>query len=188
MTCLAVPALCLAVALGATSVRAQAPAIPRTPAGMALRAWLDAYNSGDSTQMTAYLRTFQPQRAVGEMLHFRQMTGGFDLLSIERSEPRHVEFTARERKSPMTAYGAIDVSASEPTRVTDLILQPSAPTQRPPLSASTRPRERGWSTAQLRFWTRSTSSRRRRSAWATRCERDSPGAPTTGTRADRDSP
>ncbi len=127
MTCLAAPALCLALALGATSVRAQAPAIPRTPAGMALRAWLDAYNSGDSTQMAAYLRMYQPQRAVGEMLHFRQMTGGFDLLTIERSEPRHVEFTARERKGPMTAYGALDLSASEPARVTGLMLQPLGP-------------------------------------------------------------
>ncbi|MGI8400356.1 MAG: S41 family peptidase [Gemmatimonadaceae bacterium] len=52
------------------------------------------------------------------------MTGGFDLLTIERSEPRHIEFTLRERSKPMTAYGALDVSAGEPTRVTSSMLQP----------------------------------------------------------------
>jgi hypothetical protein len=125
-----VPALFLAIALGATSVRAQAPAtplpvaptaIPRTPAGTALRAWLDAFNSGDSTQIAAYLRTYGPERAVGDAF-FRQMTGGFDLLTIERSEPRHIEFTVRERNKPMTAYGALDLSAGKPPRVTDLML------------------------------------------------------------------
>lgn len=99
-------------------------AIPKTPAGDALRAWLDAYNSGDSTQMAAYLRTYQPERAVGDALYFRRMSGGFDLLTIERSEPRHIEFTLRERSKPMTAYGALDLSAGEPTRVTDLMLEP----------------------------------------------------------------
>lgn len=125
-----VPALFFAIALGATSVRAQAPAtapsvaspaVPRTPAGTALRAWLDAFNSGDSTQIAAYFRTYGPERAVSDE-RFRQMTGGFDLLTIERSEPRHVEFTVRERKKPMTAYGALDLSAGDPPRVTDLML------------------------------------------------------------------
>jgi retinol-binding protein 3 len=99
------------------------PAVPSTPAGTALRAWLDAFNSGDSTQIAAYLRTYGPERAVGDAF-FRQMTGGFDLLTIERSEPRHVEFTVRERKKPMTVYGALDLSAGEPPRVTDLMLEP----------------------------------------------------------------
>src|SRR6266581_958129 len=34
-------------------------AIPNTPAGSALRAWLDAYNSGDSARAAAFLRTYQ---------------------------------------------------------------------------------------------------------------------------------
>ena len=93
MTRFPVPAFFLALAFGATTIRAQTPeprpivlsALPRTPAGTALRAWLDAYNSGDSTQMAAYLRTYQPERTVGDALYFRRMTGGFDLLTIERS-------------------------------------------------------------------------------------------------------
>src|SRR3954470_22975077 len=65
-------------------------AIPTTPAGDALRAWLEAFNSGDSARITAFARTYDPQMPIDVMLGFRQRTGGFDLLSIERSEPRHI--------------------------------------------------------------------------------------------------
>jgi len=105
-------ALCLAIAIGACRVGAQvtatrstsaSPAIPSTPAGTALRHWLDAFNSGDSTRLAAYFRTYQPTGRADDELHFRDQTGGFDLVSIERSEPRHIEFTVKERKSPMVA-------------------------------------------------------------------------------------
>ena len=118
---------CLILMFPSAPLRAQvpaAPSLPSTPAGSVLRAWLEAYNSGDSAQMASYLRSYQPERAVGDALYFRRMTGGFDLLTIERSEPRHIEFTLRERSKPMTAYGALDVSAGEPTRVTSSMLQP----------------------------------------------------------------
>ncbi|HMG71594.1 MAG TPA: hypothetical protein VK544_10805, partial [Gemmatimonadaceae bacterium] len=83
-------------------------AIPKTPAGEALRAWLDAFNSGDTARLSEYFRRFQPDLAVGDEIGFREQTGGFDLLTIERSEPRHLEFTVRERKGPTTAYGLLD--------------------------------------------------------------------------------
>lgn len=122
--------LALAFAFGSASLRAQTPAapvIPKTPAGNVLGAWLDAFNSGDSTQMAAYLSMYQPELAVHDALYFRQMSGGFDLLTIERSEPRHIEFTVRERKSPMIGYGALDLSAGEPARVTGSVLEPLGP-------------------------------------------------------------
>jgi hypothetical protein len=46
---------------------------------------------------------------------------------IERSEPRHIEFTVRHRNDAMTAYGVFDVSPGEPPRATDLVLQPLGP-------------------------------------------------------------
>ncbi len=125
-----VSALCVAIAVGSASLRAQSPAasvIPKTAAGEALSAWLDAFNSDDSTRMATYLRTYQPERTVRDALYFRQMSGGFDLVTIERSEPRHIEFTLRERNSPMIGYGAMDVSAGEPTRVTGSMLEPLGP-------------------------------------------------------------
>jgi hypothetical protein len=102
-------------------------AIPNTPAGTALRAWLDAFNSADTARLRAYARQYQPDLAVDGEIGFHEQTGGFDLIGIERSEPRHLEFMVRERKSPMTAYGVIDVSATTPARVKTRTLQAIGP-------------------------------------------------------------
>lgn len=101
-------------------MRAQTPAaaIPATPAGTVLQAWLDAFNSADSARLGAYYRQYQPEMAVESGLAFRDRTGGFDLLSVERSEPRRVEFIVKERGSATTAYGIIGLSATEPVRAT----------------------------------------------------------------------
>lgn len=104
-----------------------APAIPRTPAGDALRAWIEAFNSADTVRLRSYARHFEQDVIVGDELGFREQTGGFELLSIERSGRRRVEFIVRERKSPMTAYGVIDVSATAPHRVSMRRFQPLGP-------------------------------------------------------------
>lgn len=126
MTCRTVIAQSFAFVLGAASVSAQmptTPAIPKTPAGSALSAWLDAYNSGDSTRVDTYVRTYRPEQSVHDILSFRKMTGPGDLLSIESSEPRHIEFTLRERSDSMVGYGTMDVSIGEPVRVTGPALE-----------------------------------------------------------------
>ncbi|MDQ3949997.1 MAG: S41 family peptidase [Gemmatimonadota bacterium] len=123
-------ALCFAAAVGSASLSAQtptAPAIPDTPAGRVLRAWLDAFNSADSARVDAYARQFEPDLAVPVALMIRDQSGGFDLLTIERSEPRHVEFTLKERNGPRTAYGMLEVSAAQPFRVTARHVQPLGP-------------------------------------------------------------
>ena len=106
-------------------------AIPQTPAGDALREWLDAFNSGDTALLGAYKRRFEPDLTVSDELSFREQTGGFELLSIERSEPRHLEFTVRERNSPMTAFGVLDVSSADPLRVKTRNLQAMGPNVSP---------------------------------------------------------
>ena len=98
-------------------MRGQTP-IPNTPAGRALRAWLDAYNSGDSARAAAFLRTYQVDFPYRNSFNFRQMTGGFELVSVDVSEPRHVEFFLRPRNTPaMIAYGMLDVAAGNPTSI-----------------------------------------------------------------------
>jgi hypothetical protein len=135
-TRLTLSALCLAAAISALDANAQVPAtravtaspiIPATPAGTVLRQWLAAFNSGDSTRLAAYYRKYQPDGRAADEMRFRDQTGGFDLVSIERSEPRHIEFTVKERKSPMVGYGVIDVAAGEPVRVSDRMLQAIGP-------------------------------------------------------------
>jgi retinol-binding protein 3 len=118
-------------------------AIPQTAAGEVLRAWLDAFNSGDSALLGAYEKRFEPEVAVGDELSFREHTGGFELLSIERSEPRHLEFTVRERNSPMTAFGVLEVSSADPPHVVTRRLHVMGPNVSPAalrIDAATRAR------------------------------------------------
>lgn len=98
-------------------------AIPQTPAGIALRAWLDVFNSGDSARMDSYLRAHDTSRTVSDELRFRKQTGGLVVTGIARSEPRHIEFLVREPQTPLVGYGALDVTADDPTRIADRSVQ-----------------------------------------------------------------
>lgn len=61
--------------------------IPETPAGHTLKAWLDAFNSGDRASEEKYLHTYDPTRSLDNEMRFRGMTGGFVLLQIIKSDP-----------------------------------------------------------------------------------------------------
>jgi retinol-binding protein 3 len=102
-------------------------AIPKTPAGEALREWLDVFNSGDSTRIAEYVHKYDLDFGVESQLRFRGQTGGFDLLSVERSEPRHIEFAIREHASPTTAVGVLTLRPTDPYKITDLTLQALGP-------------------------------------------------------------
>ncbi len=132
-------ALCLTLIIAAAPLRSQT-AIPNTPAGTALRAWLDAYNSGDSARTATFLRTYQVDFPIRNSFNFRQMSGGFELLSVEVSEPRHVEFIFRHRNGPMVGYGTIDVSPSDPTWIggTGFPLGPNVTTEALRIDRATR--------------------------------------------------
>jgi hypothetical protein len=119
-----------AMALSAAALTAQRPtppAIPNTPAGFVLRAWLDAFNGGDSARIDAWDRRYQPDRRVTDELRFREQTGGFDLVAILRSELRELAFLVQERKSPMVGFGAITVADTQPPRVSEFVLRAAGP-------------------------------------------------------------
>lgn len=116
---LAVLSLC---SLWALAVRAQVE-IPDTPAGRVLEAWLEAFNSGDGDLIDAYIEAHQPDRTLEQTLAFRTQTGGFDLLSIESSEPLSIAFVVQERASDMRAIGMLGVEDIEPARVTSFMLR-----------------------------------------------------------------
>lgn len=96
----------------------QAPSVPDTPAGHALAAWLDAFNSGDRTRIQAYLAKYEPKKALDPTMSFRTQTGGFELLSIDKSERLHIEFSVKEKARGITALGKLDVSDADPPLVT----------------------------------------------------------------------
>ncbi|MFL5608499.1 MAG: S41 family peptidase [Gemmatimonadaceae bacterium] len=147
------PALLLAGAARAQSPAPSSPstlpeplalsAIPATPAGTALRAWFDAFNSGDSARVAQFVKEYGSDLPADALLGFRRRTGGFDLLSIQRSEPRHIEFFVRERNGPTTAIGELELPTSGPTRLvgpTLLALGPNMPVASVQIEAAARRR------------------------------------------------
>ena len=106
-----VAATSLAQAPGATQAGHVAP--PDNAAGRALSAWLDAFNSGSATMLDAYYKRYEPAKSAETVMGFREDVGGFDLLTIEKSEPQHIEFTVKERKGPRTAFGTFDVTPAD---------------------------------------------------------------------------
>ena len=102
--------------LAAALVLAQT-AIPDTPAGHTLQAWLDAFNSRSTAKIEAYVKTIDPSQSVDGMVSFHWRTGGFDLLSIESSEPLHIRFRVKEKGGPTTALGSLIVKDGNPPTV-----------------------------------------------------------------------
>jgi hypothetical protein len=102
------------------------PAIPDTPAGKVLRAWLDAFNSGDPTAMQAYSKTFDPAEKMPEYASpgFSRRTGGFDLLSVTSREPMLAHFHVKEKKSPTEGLGSILVNGTQTPTVAAFNMDP----------------------------------------------------------------
>jgi hypothetical protein len=108
-------AACLCLALSAWAVPGHP--IPSTPAGNVLTAWLEAFNSGDRARFKSYLAKYEPdhQSAVDGLMDFRDQTGGFTLIRIEKSEPLHLEALVKEREGSNFSRLTLDVtSASSP--------------------------------------------------------------------------
>lgn len=109
---LALCALFIAALLFAVIGYAQTT-IPDTPAGRTLRAWLDAFNSGDRAKIEDYIKTFDPQQSVERMMGFHDQTGGFDLLGIDGSEPLLIKFRVKEKASSTVGIGRIQVKDAQ---------------------------------------------------------------------------
>src|ERR1043166_416450 len=91
--------------------------VPDTPAGHTLQAWLDAFNSGDRARIETYVKTVYQSQSVDGMISFRNQTGGFELLSIESSDPLHIRFRVKEKGGPTTALGNLLVKDGQPPTV-----------------------------------------------------------------------
>ncbi|HKN65406.1 MAG TPA: S41 family peptidase [Gemmatimonadaceae bacterium] len=121
----------LALATAAAPLSAQATqagqvGVPDTRAGRVLRSWLDAFNSGDAAKMDAYYQRYEPDKSAEGQMPFRNEVGGFDLVSIEKSQPSHVEFLVKERKGDRRAFGSFDLP-SESGTVKNFLLQAIPP-------------------------------------------------------------
>ena len=99
------------------SLAAQTPAIPDTPAGRALQAWLDAFNSSDRGRLEAYITKHEPAKSVDSELGFRNQTGGFELIKISNSDQLRIDFQVKEKASLTNAVGRIEVKDVDPAVV-----------------------------------------------------------------------
>ncbi len=107
----------IAVVSLSASAQSTQVTVPDTPAGTILRAWLDAFNSGDSTRLDTYYRQYEPGRISPPATGTQRLTGGFDLVALERTGPRQVEVTLKERNNPRFAYGIITTPSDGSTKV-----------------------------------------------------------------------
>jgi Peptidase family S41/N-terminal domain of Peptidase_S41 in eukaryotic IRBP len=93
------------------------PRIPNTPAGQTLSVWLDAFNSGDRARMENFVKTVDPGWNLDGMSAFRKSTGGFNLLSIVRSDRLNIWFVVKEKNSATHAVGDLLVRNGTPPTI-----------------------------------------------------------------------
>ncbi len=97
---------CTAFAIGLSAQTA----IPGTRAGQALRAWLDAYNSGDRARLEAFVQKFEPTVSVDMLMAFHQANGRIEFVGIETADNRHIVFQARQPGSDRQLTGELAVT------------------------------------------------------------------------------
>lgn len=118
--------LLVVLALGAVDVLGQT-AIPDTPAGRVLSAWLEAFNSGDPARIASYVQKHDPKNSAELLMRFHDQTSGFDLLAIEKSAPLSITFKVKEKASTTVALGTITVRDAASETVADFGLRAIPP-------------------------------------------------------------
>jgi Peptidase family S41/N-terminal domain of Peptidase_S41 in eukaryotic IRBP len=90
---------------------------PDTPAGRTLRAFLDAFNSGEHDRIAAYVKEYDPENSADGLTSFSSQTGGFTLVSIVHSAPDKLSFLVHGHGDNIDAYGALQLASTTPPRV-----------------------------------------------------------------------
>jgi dienelactone hydrolase len=98
--------------------------IPNTPAGHALRAWLEAVNSHNATKIRAYVKSIDSTQTVDWLISWSDHSGGFTLLSVTIKGPQLLAFHVNEKASPIEAAGSIRVKTSRQLEVSSFAIRP----------------------------------------------------------------
>jgi hypothetical protein len=107
----------LSILPGLALAETSAPPIPDTPAGHALAAWLDAYNSGDGARFAAFEQAHAPWMSLAGEMEQRALNGGFDLVSIDGSGKLWIVFHAQARASARQIFGNLVVRSNDPEHI-----------------------------------------------------------------------
>lgn len=115
-----------AIVPGLAFAAAPTPIIPNTPAGHALAAWLDAFNSGDRARFQSFQQAHAPWLSLDEEMKQRARTGGYDLLTIDQGDQLWIAFRLKERASSAQTLGSLVVRSSDADHIRLLRLAPAA--------------------------------------------------------------
>ncbi len=101
------------------------PAVPATPAGHALSAWLEAFNSGDRAKIDVFLKSYAPRsnQAAFTSAQFRGKSGGVNLVAITSSNRDTISFRVQEKSQPTILLGRIDVIAARSPTIQSFTLR-----------------------------------------------------------------
>jgi hypothetical protein len=80
------------------------PPIPNTPAGSALASWLDAFDSGDRARLESFNKSHASWATLDREMKLLAKTGGYDLLSIDKSEKLWISFRLKQRATADTGH------------------------------------------------------------------------------------
>ena len=113
---------CLLPAALAGSLVCAQPVLPDTPAARRFGDYIDILNRRDETALRAFCEKYSPERLqrIAQILEFRDMTGGFEILKVEKSSPTGLTAFVKERDSDQFARAEIEVEAAEPHRIVKL--------------------------------------------------------------------
>lgn len=102
----------------ATAVQGQVE-IPKTRAGKVFEAWLTSFNSADPAKIRAFDETYrrEPGPPLEARLRFREDSGGFTLLRIEKSEPTSITALLQEKNSDTIARLTMKVTSEDPLKM-----------------------------------------------------------------------
>src|SRR5579871_3073200 len=103
----------------------QTAKIPDTPAGHALGEWLVAFNSGDKGTFESFANAHAPWLKLDEEVARRERTGGYDLVSIDKSNKFWIAFRIKARANSAEIVGNLVVRSYDPDRITLLSLGPA---------------------------------------------------------------
>jgi retinol-binding protein 3 len=112
------------------------PRVPATPAGHALAAWLEAFNGGDRGRINAFDEAHVPWMTLDRAMGLRARTGGYELLSVDKSDRLWLIFSAQEKADSRAVIGRLVVTSDnpwlavhsdEPSVISWLSLDPLAP-------------------------------------------------------------
>jgi hypothetical protein len=110
----------ICVVAGFAHADASAPAIPDTPAGRALGAWLDAFNSGERARKEAFNKAYSWGSNLDGDMRWRAEVGGYDLLDVYTNDRTHILFRLKARGNGGEEIGTIGLTATEPHALTEL--------------------------------------------------------------------